>query len=550
MSNGFKRKIALTSACILMMSAIYSCGDNASDTTNGSYKDSVHSNNNTIEEAPRNDSAVSSKRDDSYHDEYDDDTWNIPHTVSPNEEYKEYTESGFKDPQKEPLSTFSIDVDTASYTNARRLIEDGMFVPEDSVRAEEFINYFDYDYPNPEEGRTFGDYVEIANCPWNSSSKLIMIGIQGKRISKEDLPPSNIVFLIDSSGSMASYDKLPLVQSAFSMLAEKLTENDRISIVTYAGSTDTRIAGASGKDKDDILEALYSITAQGGTNGEGGIEKAYQLAERHFIEGGNNRVILATDGDLNIGKCSESELKKLIESKRDSGIYLSVLGFGTGNYKDNKLEALADNGNGNYSYIDSIEEARRVLVQEMEGTLYTIAKDVKIQVEFNPSQVKNYRLIGYDNRLMDAEDFFDDKKDAGEVGAGHSVTALYEVELTENNDTYRGIQLEFASEHEDIPIERNGRSELCKLSVAYKPVDSNNVVYESQLFGMEKYSNVPSKSFILASAAAEFAMLLRDTEYKGNSSYDYIINSIADNADNEKNNELIELAFEAKKLYR
>ncbi len=550
MSNGFKRKIALASACALMMSAMYSCGDNASDTTNGSYKDSVHSNNNTIEEAPRNDSTAGSKRDDSYRDEYNDDTWNIPYTVSPNEEYKEYTESGFKDPKKEPLSTFSIDVDTASYTNARRLIEDGMFVPENSVRAEEFINYFDYDYPDPEEGRTFGDYVEIANCPWNSSSKLIMIGIQGKRIAKEELPPSNIVFLIDSSGSMASYDKLPLVQSAFSMLAEKLTENDRISIVTYAGSTDTRIAGASGKDKDDILEALYSITAQGGTNGEGGIEKAYQLAERHFIEGGNNRVILATDGDLNIGKCSESELKKLIESKRDSGIYLSVLGFGTGNYKDNKLEALADNGNGNYSYIDSIEEARRVLVQEMEGTLYTIAKDVKIQVEFNPSQVKNYRLIGYDNRLMDAEDFFDDKKDAGEVGAGHSVTALYEVELTENNDTYRGIQLEFASEHEDIPIESNGRSELCKLSVAYKPIDSNNVVYESQLFGMEKYSNAPSKSFILASAAAEFAMLLRDTEYKGDSSYDYIINSITDNADNEKNNELIELAIEAKKLYR
>lgn len=285
MSNGLKRKAALASACVLMMSAMCSCGDNAETKGNDTYKDTVHSNNNTIDEAPAMESAESYRRDDTYRDEYSKGEWDIPYTVSPNEEYKKYTESGFKDPKKEPLSTFSVDVDTASYTNARRLIEDGMFVPKDAVRAEEFINYFDYDYPEPEEGRTFGDYVEISDCPWNSSSKLMMIGIQGKRIAQEELPPSNIVFLIDSSGSMASYDKLPLVQSAFSMLAEKLTDKDRISIVTYAGNTDTLIAGASGKDKDDILEALYSITAWGGTNGEGGIEKAYQLAERHFIEG-------------------------------------------------------------------------------------------------------------------------------------------------------------------------------------------------------------------------------------------------------------------------
>lgn len=545
MSNGFKRKAALASACVFMMGAMCSCGENAGDYAPKNNKKNEHTNNNTIVSSDRADESPAK------YDEYArDDSWKEPYNVSPNEEYKEYIESGFKDPKSEPLSTFSVDVDTASYTNVRRLIEDGKYVPEDSVRAEEFINYFDYDYPDPEEGRTFGDYVEIADCPWNSSNKLMMIGIQGKRLAHEDTPPSNLVFLIDSSGSMASYDKLPLVQSAFSMLAEQLTENDRISIVTYAGSTDTRIAGANGKEKDDILEALYSITAAGGTNGEGGIEKAYDLAEKYFIEGGNNRVILATDGDLNIGKSSESELKKLIESKRDNGIYLSVLGFGTGNYKDNNLEALADNGNGNYSYIDSIDEARRVLVQEMEGTLYTIAKDVKIQVEFNPSQIQSYRLIGYDNRLMNAEDFFDDKKDAGEVGAGHSVTALYEVKLADSGNTYRGIQLEFASEHEDIQVENSGRSELCKLSVAYKPVESNKEVYESQLFGMEKYNNVPSDSFVLASAAAEFAMLLRDTEYKGDSSYDYIIDNVSEMGNSEKTSEFVQLANEAKRLYR
>ena len=333
------------------------------------------------------------------------------------------------------------------------------------------------------------------------------------------------------------------------MLAEKLTEKDRISIVTYAGHSDTILEGASGKDKDEILNALYSITASGGTNGEGGIQQAYKLAERYFIEGGNNRVILATDGDLNIGASSESELVNLIESKRDKGVYLSVLGFGTGNYKDDKLEAIADNGNGNYSYIDSVDEAHRVLVQEMAGTLYTIAKDVKIQVEFNPSQIKSYRLIGYDNRLMNAEDFYDETKDAGEVGAGHSVTALYEVELAQTGDTYRGVQLEFSSEHTAEPPVDNGRSELCKLSVTYKPVGEDGDIYESQLFGMEKYNSEPSDSIKLASAAAEFAMLLRNSEFKGSSSYDYVARTAKSLAFDDKTEELISLARLAEKLY-
>lgn len=546
MSNNLSRILAMGSACAVIMSCLCSCAAESGDYKEGSprtdYSNDTHSNKNSIVKPPE--TAENEAGD--YSESWDEPTPEFP---SSNEDYKKYVEAGFKDPYKEPLSTFSVDVDTASYSNVRRLLEDGMFVPEDAVRAEEFINYFDYDYPDPEQGRVFGDYVELADCPWNPANKLMMIGIQGKRMESKEAPPSNLVFLIDSSGSMASRDKLPLVQTAFSMLAEKLTVNDRISIVTYAGSTDTRIAGASGKDKDDILDALYSITAAGGTNGEGGIEKAYKLAEKYFIEGGNNRVILATDGDLNIGASSEEELVELIKTKRDKGIYLSVLGFGTGNYKDDRLEAVADNGNGNYSYIDSVEEAERVLVKEMSGTLYTIANDVKVQVEFNPSQVKSYRLIGYDNRLMNAEDFYDDTKDAGEVGAGHSVTALYEVELANAGETYRGVSLEFASEHKEQPVEDNGRTELCKLSVTYKPVGESGDVYESQLFGMEKYNKEPSQSLKLASAAAEFAMLLRNSEFKGKSDYEYVIN-VADSIDNEKAKELSELACAAESIYR
>lgn len=546
MSNNLSRILAMGSACAVIMSCLCSCAAEKGDYKEGSprtdYSNDTHSNNNSIVKPPE--TAENEAGD--YSESWDEPTPEFP---SSNEDYKKYVEAGFKDPYKEPLSTFSVDVDTASYSNVRRLLEDGMFVPEDAVRAEEFINYFDYDYPDPEQGRVFGDYVELADCPWNPANKLMMIGIQGKRMESKEVPPSNLVFLIDSSGSMASRDKLPLVQTAFSMLSEKLTVNDRISIVTYAGSTDTRIAGASGKDKDDILDALYSITAAGGTNGEGGIEKAYKLAEKYFIKGGNNRVILATDGDLNIGASSEEELVELIKTKRDKGIYLSVLGFGTGNYKDDRLEAVADNGNGNYSYIDSVEEAERVLVKEMSGTLYTIANDVKVQVEFNPSQVKSYRLIGYDNRLMNAEDFYDDTKDAGEVGAGHSVTALYEVELANAGETYRGVSLEFASEHKEQPVEDNGRTELCKLSVTYKPVGESGDVYESQLFGMEKYNKEPSQSLKLASAAAEFAMLLRNSEFKGKSDYKYVIN-VADSIDNEKAKELSELACAAESIYR
>ena len=476
----------------------------------------------------------------------------ISYVEPSNEEYKEFIESGFKNPETEPLSTFSADVDTASYSNARRFLNDGMIVPEDAVRVEEFINYFDYNYDNPENGEKFSQYIEVADCPWNQQNKLMMIGIQGDRMKKSETPPSNLVFLIDSSGSMSSYDKLPLVQSAFSMLAENLTEYDRISIVTYAGSSDIRIAGANGNQQDEIIDALYSITASGGTNGEGGIETAYELAEEYFIEGGNNRVILATDGDLNIGASSEEELVELIEQKRDKGIYLSVLGFGTGNYKDARLEAVADNGNGNYSYIDSVDEARHVLVEEMSGTLFTIAKDVKIQVEFNPAQVKGYRLVGYDNRLMNAEDFYDNTKDAGEVGAGHSVTALYEIELADSGNTYHGIELEFA-ESEPITETSPKRSELCKLSVTYKDIDTNEDIYKSELVGMEVYNSEPTEKIQLVGAVTEFAMLLKNSEYKGNSDFEYIIstaNDIAELTESDRVIEFAKLAEIAENLYK
>ncbi|MBE6861506.1 MAG: VWA domain-containing protein [Ruminococcus sp.] len=559
MSTNFKNRkfakyssVALT--CTLLSASLCSCAEGEKMNDSASYSSSYaeyNSQSSYSEYYEEVESAAESS------EIYDEEFKPEPDGPSANEEYTEIIESGFKDPNAEPLSTFSADVDTASYANVRRLIEDGMAIPEGAVRIEEFLNYFDYDYPAPKGDELFSRYMEIADCPWNPQSKLLMVGVQAKEIETDEAPPSNLVFLIDSSGSMSDYNKLPLVQSAFSLLAENLTEYDRISIVTYANSSSTLIKGASGEEKDEILQALYSITANGSTNGEGGIMTAYDLAERYFIEGGNNRVIIATDGDLNVGASSQKELVELIEEKRDNGIYLSVLGFGTDNIKDSRLEALADNGDGNYSYIDSIEEAQRVLVSEMSGTLHTIAKDVKIQVEFNPSQVKSYRLIGYDNRLMDAHDFIDDTKDAGEVGAGHSVTALYEIQLADSDTMYDGIELEFADEHKNnfTPVaEKSSRTELCKLSVAYKDIDGSYAADESEyfsdLFGMEKYSEKPSDNMKLAASVAEFGMLLKDSEFKENSSYIQVINTVSELAmNNKKVSELYDLTKIALSLY-
>lgn len=540
----YSRLTALTAVLSLICTTFFSCAEADYQTPNGNHKENSFSSQDYItEESYYTDETIK------------DDTSELDASQpSSNEEYKIFKESGVKDPYKEPLSTFSADVDTASYSNVRRLIEDAKTIPEGAVRIEEFINYFDYNYPEPQNNETFSSYIELADCPWNNTSKLMMIGLQGMNLIQDETPPSNIVFLIDSSGSMSSYNKLPLVQSAFSMLADNLTENDRISIVTYANTSTTLIKGAKGNEKDKILEALYSINAGGGTNGEGGIETAYDLAEKYFIRNGNNRVIIATDGDLNIGVSSGDELIDLIKNKRDNGVYLSVLGFGTDNIKDSRLEALADNGNGNYSYIDSIEEAQRVLVKEMTGLLHTIAKDVKIQVEFNPSQIKNYRLIGYDNRIMDADEFFDTKKDAGEVGAGHSVTALYEIQLADSDDTYDGISLEFASEHKYNPTKLNEnnskRKELCKLSITYKEPDGEKSNTSSTIFGMEKYSDKPSENLQLAAAVTEFAMLLKDSQFKGNSNYKQIIDTVSRlDIKDEKIAELFALIQTASTLY-
>lgn len=451
------------------------------------------------------------------------------------EEYSAISESGFKSPRTEPLSTFSADVDTASYTNIRRFINNGENVPQGAVRIEEMLNYFSYDYPEPESGKAFSTSVEIGDCPWNKNTKLMKIGLQTAKIDTSKMPPSNLVFLIDSSGSMYSADKLPLIKKAFSLVIENMNENDRISVVTYASSNDTLIDGGTIQDKDAILDILSSLEAAGSTNGSGGIEAAYQLAEKNYIEGGINRVILATDGDLNVGITSESELKKLVEKKRKSGVFLSVLGVGTGNIKDNKMETLADNGNGNYSYIDSVNEAKRVLIEEKGATFFTVAKDVKFQVEFNPNTVKGYRLIGYENRALENSDFTNDSKDAGELGAGHSVTVLYELALTGSEQEVEEYDLEFAAPSD------TGSTDICKISTRYKPIGSETSIQEDTSVPAEKLNEAVSNDFYFACAVTEFGMILRDSEYKGTSTYDSVL-ELAANSDNVEFRELVEKA--------
>lgn len=432
------------------------------------------------------------------------------------EEYSYISENGYKQVADEPLSTFSVDVDTASYGNVRRMLRSGADIPEDAVRIEEMINYFDYDYPEPEGDAPFSVTTEYADCPWNEDSRLLLIGLQAKEIDFEDRPAANFVFLLDVSGSMYSDDKLPLVQKAFSMLAENLTEADRVSIVTYAGYESVVLDGVSGDEHARIAAALEDLEAGGSTAGAAGIEKAYELAEKHFIPGGINRVILATDGDLNVGISSESGLTRLIQEKKTSGVHLSVLGVGTGNIKDNKMEALADNGDGNYNYLDSVYEAKKVLVEEMGGTLITVAKDVKIQVEFNPEKVSGYRLVGYENRLLENEDFDDDRVDAGEIGAGHTVTALYEI-IPAGSETDRNTGLKYQS----VPA-TTGSSELLTVSLRYKAPNGDTSRLLEYPVEADSYQEEASENLTFASAVAEFGMLLRHSEYKGTSSYESV----------------------------
>ena len=422
------------------------------------------------------------------------------------EEYSKWEERGFRSVLKEPLSTFSADVDTASYSNLRRLLTEGYSLeelPRGAVRIEELLNYFSYDYEEPKGQEPFGVTTKLGVCPWYEEAQLLMIGLKTEDIDYSQAPPSNLVFLLDVSGSMSHEDKLPLLQESFGLLAENLTEKDRISIVTYAGDDEVVLRGAAGNETRKIKRAINRLKAGGGTNGSKGIETAYEIAEENFIKGGNNRIILATDGDLNIGLTTEEELEELITEKKESGIYLSVLGFGAGNLKDNKMEVLADKGNGNYAYIDSLREARKVLVEEMTATLLTICKDVKLQVEFNPSVVSDYRLIGYENRALNREDFEDDTKDAGEIGAGHSVTVLYELILKE-------------------PITDLSEGEWLTLSIRYKKPaeDTSNLLRYPVSY--EDYQSSPDDDFVFAAAVAEFGLLASDSAYAGDASLKHV----------------------------
>ncbi len=450
------------------------------------------------------------------------------------EEYSRWEETGFVSVMAEPLSTFAADVDTASYSNLRRLIREGYTlegIPEGAVRIEELLNYFDYDHKSPSKEEPFGVTTQIGRCPWNENADLLMIGLKTQDIDYAQAPPSNLVFLLDVSGSMDSYDKLPLLQEAFGLLAEHLTGRDRISVVTYAEDTRTVLDGVRGSEKEKIVTTLNALSANGGTYGSKGIETAYALAEQHFIQGGNNRIILATDGDLNIGMTSEKELEDLITAKKESGIFLSVLGFGTGNIKDNKMEILADKGNGNYAYIDNLQEARKVLVEEMAATLLTVCRDVKFQVEFNPAVVESYRLLGYENRALASEDFHDDTKDAGEIGAGHSVTVLYEIirkGAGNHAKLEKGIEdLKYGREYKEaLAADRTAAGqypsasmkEWLTLSIRYKrPAEKCSSILEYPV-GYESYTSTPDEDFVFAAAVAEFGLLASHSRYPENAS--------------------------------
>lgn len=440
------------------------------------------------------------------------------------EEYDRIYENDFEVVGQHPLSTFSIDVDNASYTNVRRFLNDYEMPPKDAVRIEEFINYFDYDYPQPSSEHPFAIYTEVSEAPWNQKHQLLHIGLQGKNIPTEKLPPSNLVFLIDVSGSMSDDNKLPLLKESFKLLVKQLRPEDKVAIVVYAGAAGLVLPSTAGNQKEEILEALEELSAGGSTAGGEGIKLAYKIAIESFQKKGNNRVILATDGDFNVGASSDAEMVRLIEEKRKSGVFLTCLGFGMGNYKDSKMEKLADKGNGNYAYIDNMQTAKKVLVKEFGGTLFTIAKDVKLQLEFNPSKVQAYRLIGYENRLLDDEDFNDDSKDAGELGAGHTVTALYEIIPV-------GVESEFVRKVDKLKYQthkvRNKSQhskELLTIKFRYKaPKGSKSKLIEETVLGKVLDLEKSSDNFRFSASVAGFGMLLRDSKYKGSASFESIL---------------------------
>ncbi len=440
------------------------------------------------------------------------------------EDYDGIVENRFRKTTDEPLSTFSIDVDGASYSNVRRMINYGQLPPEGAVRVEEFINYFKYNYPQPTGNDPFSINTEISVAPWNKDHKLVMIGLQGKEIATENLPPSNLVFLIDVSGSMQDANKLPLVKASLKLLVDQMREQDHVAIVVYAGAAGLVLPSTSGMQKEKIMDAIEKLEAGGSTAGGAGIKLAYNVAREQFKKGGNNRVILCTDGDFNVGMSSDDAMERLIEQERKSGVFLTVLGYGMGNYKDNKMQKLANKGNGNHAYIDGMNEAKKVLVNEFGGTMFTIAKDVKLQIEFNPALVQAYRLVGYENRLLNKEDFNNDKKDAGELGSGHTVTALYEIIPVGVESSFLGNVDELKYQKPSKEKRSSFKNEIMTVKFRYKEPDEE----ESKLIIHPLVdANIPlektSQNFRFATAVAQFGMLLRNSEFKGNTTYEKVI---------------------------
>jgi Ca-activated chloride channel homolog len=444
------------------------------------------------------------------------------------EEYKSEKEIGFKATNKDPQTTFSIDVDRAAYANVRRfLFNNGQMPPKEAIRIEEMINYFDYNYAQPMGKDPIAVHTEMTDSPWNRGLKLLHIGLQAKTIPTDNLPASNLVFLIDVSGSMSEQNKLPLLKAAFKLLVDQLREQDKVAIVVYAGAAGLVLPPTSGKDKSKIKDALDNLSAGGSTAGGAGVQLAYKTAIDNLVKNGNNRVILATDGDFNVGVSSSDELEKLIETKRKSGVFLSVLGFGMGNYKDAKMEVLADKGNGNYAYIDNLMEAEKIFVKEFGGTLFTVAKDVKLQLEFNPKYVAAYRLIGYENRVLANEDFKNDAKDAGEMGSGHTVTAIYEIVPAGTESAYLADKLKYQT---FLQTTASNSDEVCTVKIRYKLPDKD-VSVPMEISVKDKHTKLAetSENMRFAMAVAEFGLLIRDSNFRGTANYDHIL-ELAKNA--------------------
>jgi len=468
------------------------------------------------------------------------------------EQYDYIAENNFKSVKNNPLSTFSIDVDAASYSNMRRFINNGSLPPVDAVRIEEMVNYFTYRYPQPDNNLPFALYTESAPCPWNKDHRLASVALQGKKIAEENLPPANLVFLIDVSGSMMTENKLPLVKKSLGLLVNNLRHQDKVAITVYAGNAGLVLPSTSGANKERIMQAINALESGGSTAGGAGIKLAYKVAKDNFSEEGNNRVILCTDGDFNVGVSSDGELTRMIEEKRETGIFLSVLGFGTGNLKDSRMEKLADKGNGNYAYIDNIMEAKKVFVNEMGGTLMTIAKDVKIQVEFNPAKVREYKLIGYENRMLHSEDFNDDKKDAGEMGSGHIVTALYEIVPFDAPSVGTSID---ALKYQSVIKEKSHAEfsdEMMTVKVRYKEPQGSvsHLSARAVRWNNTSIENM-SENLKFASAVAEFGLILRNSPYKGKSNYNQVLNLARASKDNDEfgyRSEFIRLVEAAKLL--